>query len=154
MSVKAKPDGYHTITPHIVCENCAEAIAFYKKAFGAQEVLRMPTPDGSKIMHAEMKIGDSVLMLCDPMTPDCTPDPSSPTAIGLHLYVDDADATFAQATAAGATEKMPLMDAFWGDRYGQLSDPYGHTWSIATHKQDLTPEQMAQGAQEWFQNTA
>ena len=139
------PAGYHAITPHLVIKGAAEAIEFYKRAFGAEEVCRMPFPaedGGVKIGHAELQIGDSKLFLADefPGYGSVGPDGSSPVTI--HLYVTDADATFNRAVEAGATVKMPLEDAFWGDRYGKLVDPFGHHWSIAEHLEDLTPEQM------------
>ncbi|TFW21665.1 VOC family protein [Massilia arenosa] len=144
--VQAVPEGFHSITPHLVCENAAAAIDFYVKAFGAVELSRMPGPDG-KLMHAELRIGDSRLMLADAF-----PDYGAPGALALkgspvfiHLYVPDADAIFNQAVQAGATPTMPMADMFWGDRYGQLQDPFGHRWSVATHLQDLTPEQMQEG---------
>jgi len=143
MSVKPIPEGMHSITPHLVCEGAAEAIEFYKKAFDAVENGRMPTPDG-KIMHAQIRIGDSPLMLVDAF-PDMGafgPKALKGSPVTIHLYVEDADKTFDQAVAAGATVRMPLADMFWGDRYGQLIDPFGHIWSIATHKHDYTPEQM------------
>jgi PhnB protein len=129
----------------------AEAIEFYKKAFGAQELGRSPAP-GGKLMHAEIKIGDSVLMLSDefPEWGSCNSARAlrEGSPVSMHLYVDDADALFARATAAGAKVKMPLMDAFWGDRYGRLTDPFGHEWAIATHKFDYTPEEMQKGFDE------
>jgi PhnB protein len=139
------PAGYHAITPHLVIKGAAEAIEFYKRAFGAEEVCRMPFPaedGGVKIGHAELQIGDSKLFLADefPGYGSVGPDGSSPVTI--HLYVIDADATFNRAVEAGATVRMPLEDAFWGDRYGKLVDPFGHHWSIAEHLEDLTPEQM------------
>jgi len=143
MSVKPIPEGMHSITPHLVCEGAAEAIEFYKKAFDAVENGRMPTPDG-KIMHAQIRIGDSPLMLVDAF-PDMGafgPKALKGSPVTIHLYVEDADKTFDQAVAAGATVRMPLADMFWGDRYGQLIGPFGHIWSIATHKHDYTPEQM------------
>jgi uncharacterized glyoxalase superfamily protein PhnB len=143
MSVKPIPEGMHTLTPHIVCEGAAAAIEFYKKAFNAEERGRMPGPNG-KIMHAQLKIGDSYLMLVDDF-PDFGgfgPKHLKGSPVTLHLYVPDADATFKQAIAAGATSKMEPADMFWGDRYGQVIDPFGHHWSIATHQRDMTPEQM------------
>jgi len=139
------PDGHHTITPHLVIKGASEAIEFYKRAFGAEELGRMPFPgpDGQvKIGHAELQIGDSKLYLADefPEYGGLGPNGSSPVTI--HLYVTDADSTFGQAVEAGATVKMPLADMFWGDRYGKLVDPFGHHWSIAEHLEDLTPEQM------------
>jgi uncharacterized glyoxalase superfamily protein PhnB len=133
----------HSVTPHLVCDGAADAIEFYKKAFNAVEAGRMPGP-GGKIMHAEMKIGDSHIMLVDEF-PDMGgfgPKHFKGTPVTLHLYVEDVDATYAQAVKAGATAKMPPADMFWGDRYGQIVDPFGHSWSIATHKRDMTIEQM------------
>lgn len=144
--VRAIPEGMHTITPHIFCEGAAEAIEFYKKAFNAVEQGRLPGPEG-KIMHAQLRIGDSALMLADAF-PECGgygPKALKGTPVTIHLYVNDVDATFAQAVKAGATVKMAVADMFWGDRYGVLVDPFGHQWSVATHKQDLTPEQIKQG---------
>nr|WP_314544124.1 VOC family protein [uncultured Massilia sp.] len=137
------PEGFHTVTPHLVCEGAAEALAFYARAFGAVEVGRMAGPDG-KIMHAEMRIGDSRIMLADDF-PDYGsrgPKALGGSAVAIHLYVPDADAAWEQAIGAGATPVMPLEDAFWGDRYGQVMDPFGHRWSIATHQRDLSLEQI------------
>lgn len=143
MSVKPIPDGMRTVTPHLVCEGAADAIEFYKKAFDAVDNGRMPTPDG-KIMHAQIRIGDSAVMLVDafPEMGALGPKGLKGSPVTIHLYVEDADKVFNQAVAAGATIRMPLSDMFWGDRYGMLEDPFGHRWSIATHKEDLTPEQM------------
>jgi len=142
-SVKPIPEGMHTLSPHIVCTGAAKAIDFYKAAFNAVETGRMPGPDG-RLMHAAVKIGDSTLMLVDEMLEYGAKSPKSlgGSAVTLHLYVDDVDAAFARAVAAGAKVTMPLADQFWGDRYGQLEDPFGHKWSIATHKRDVTPEEM------------
>ncbi len=145
--VKPVPDGYHTLTPYLVIRDAAKAIEFYKKAFGAKETFRMPGP-GGKIMHAELQIGDSMLMLAEEM-PEY--GAKSPQALGgspvnVFLYVEDADKVFNQAVAAGATVTMPLADQFWGDRYGKLADPFGHQWSVATHKEDVAPEEMAKRA--------
>jgi len=148
MSVKPIPEGMHSITPHLVCEGAAEAIEFYKKAFDAVENGRMPTPDG-KIMHAQIRIGDSPLMLVDAF-PDMGafgPKALKGSPVTIHLYVEDADKTFDQAVAAGATVRMPLADMFWGDRYGQLEDPFGHRWSIATHVRDVTQSEMREAMQ-------
>jgi uncharacterized glyoxalase superfamily protein PhnB len=141
--VRAIPEGFHTVTPHLVCAGALDAIEFYKKAFGAVETGRMPGP-GGKIMHAQLRIGDSPIMLADDFPEfGCNgPQALKGTPVFIHLYVNDADAVFAQAVAAGAKPVMPLADMFWGDRYGQLDDPFGHRWSIATHKRDMTPEQM------------
>jgi uncharacterized glyoxalase superfamily protein PhnB len=145
--VKPVPDGYHTLTPYLVIRDAAKAIEFYKKAFGAKETFRMPGP-GGKIMHAELQIGDSMLMLAEEM-PEY--GAKSPQALGgspvnVFLYVEDADKVFNQAVAAGATVTMPLADQFWGDRYGKLADPFGHQWSVATHKEDVAPEEMVKRA--------
>ena len=139
------PDGHHAITPHLVIKGASEAIDFYKRAFGAEELSRMPfpNPDGTmKLGHAELKIGDSRLFLADEFPDYGSVGPGASSPVTLHLYVTDADATFAQAVEAGATVSMPLADMFWGDRYGKVIDPFGHHWSIAEHLEDLTPEQM------------
>ena len=143
--VKPIPDGMHSLTPHLVCAGAADAIGFYKKAFNAVEIARLPGPDG-KLMHAMVRIGDSMLMLVDevPEWQSLGPKSLKGSPVTIHMYVEDADATFAQALAAGATVRMPIDDAFWGDRYGQVDDPFGHHWSIATHKRDVTPEEMSQ----------
>jgi uncharacterized glyoxalase superfamily protein PhnB len=145
------PPGQHTVTPHMIIKGAAKAIDFYKKAFGAEEIMRMSMPDGL-IGHAELKIGDSFLYLADefPQSEAKSPQSAGTTTITLHLYVQDADAAFAKAVKAGATVKMPLTDMFWGDRYGQLADPFGHIWAIATHKEDLTPQEMAKRQKEFF----
>lgn len=142
-AVKAIPDGMHTVTPHIVCKGAADAIAFYKKAFGAEELSRMNGPGGG-LMHASIRIGNSVIMMADE---NLAWNSRGPNALGgspvtLHLYVEDCDAAFARAVDAGANGRMAPADMFWGDRYGQVVDPFGHVWSLATHQRDLTPEQM------------
>jgi uncharacterized glyoxalase superfamily protein PhnB len=137
------PEGFHAVTPHVVIRDAAKAIDFYKRAFGAEEICRMPGPEG-KIMHAEIRIGDSVLMIGEEFPGMCLgPQTLGGTPVTLHLYVKDADAAFNKAVAAGCKVTMPLADMFWGDRYGKLTDPFGHAWSIATHKQDVTPEECA-----------
>ncbi len=148
------PQGFRTVTPHITVKGAGKAIEFYKKAFGAEEVMCMKTPDGNGIMHAEIKIGDSRIMLNDEWP---GPGPKAPTSLNgtsavVHLYVNDADAAFKKAVAAGATPAMPPQDMFWGDRYGCVVDPFGHQWSIATHTKDLTPEQIEKNAQEFMKN--
>lgn len=144
---KSIPDGFHTLTPHIIVQDAVKAIELYKKAFGAQEVSRHMTPDGKSVMHAQLKIGNSMVMLASEFPPSClSPKSRGGTSVTLHLYVDNADAAFDRATKAGCTVKMPLADQFWGDRYGAVEDPFGHQWSIATHKLDPTPEQIASGA--------
>jgi PhnB protein len=146
--VQAIPKGFTTVTPHLKIKGAAQAIEFYKKAFGAQELGRMAMPDG-RVAHAELKIGNSMIMLNDeiPEWGAFGPGPKG-AGLGLHLYVEDCDALMAQATAAGAKVTMPLADMFWGDRYGKLVDPYGHEWAIATHKEDLTPEEMERRGRE------
>ena len=142
-TVKAIPDGYHTITPYLSIKGASDAIEFYKKAFGAKEVMRMAQPDG-RIGHAELQIGDSVLMLADPM-PQSTVKPPKDlggTSVGIFLYVEDVDEVAQQVVDAGGTVTMPVEDQFWGDRFGVVADPYGHQWQIATHKEDLSPEEI------------
>jgi PhnB protein len=145
-ATKKIADGMHTVTPHIICAGAAEAIEFYKKAFGATEVMRLPGADG-KLIHASIRIGDSMVMLVDenPAWQCRGPKLLGGTPVTIHLAVDDVDAVFAKAVAAGATPVMPVADMFWGDRYGIVADPCGHHWSIATHKYDLTPEEIQQG---------
>ena len=137
------PEGFSTVTPHLVCEGAADAIAFYKQAFNAVEMSRMPGPEG-KIMHAQVRIGNSIVMLVDdfPDWGSLGPKALKGTPVVMHLYVEDCDAAYNQAVAAGASAKMPPADMFWGDRYGMVTDPFGHIWSIATHRRDMTPEQM------------
>jgi uncharacterized glyoxalase superfamily protein PhnB len=148
---KAIPDGFHTLTPHIVVPDGAAAIEFYKKAFGTQELVRHLSPDGKAVMHAQLKIGDSIVMLGSEMPPNClSPKSRGGTSVFLHLYLADADAAFNRAVQAGCTIKMPVSDTFWGDRYGVVEDPYGHQWSIATHKHDYTEEQIAANAKAFF----
>ena len=140
------PAGYHVITPHLVIKGAAEAIEFYKRAFGAEEICRMPFPekDGTmKLGHAELQIGDSKLFLADEFPDYGSVGPSGGgSPVTIHLYVTDADAAFARAVEAGASVAMPLDNMFWGDRFGKLVDPFGHHWSIAEHLEDPTPEQM------------
>ena len=146
-NVRPIPEGYHTITPHLVNRNAAAAIDFYKRAFGAEEINRHAGP-GGKIMHAELRIGDSVLMLCDefPEMGAKSPQALGGSPVTLSLYVENADKVFQQAVNAGATVIMPLSDQFWGDRYGKLRDPYGHEWSIVTHIEDVSPEELQKRA--------
>lgn len=143
MPVKFKPDGYHTATPYLIIQGAARAIEFYKQAFGATELMRLDAPGGT-IGHAEIKIGDSIIMLADehPEMGFRGPQALGGTPVCLMLYVEDSDAMFAQAIAAGGTLQKPLQDQFYGDRSGQLVDPFGHVWTIATHKEDLTPAEI------------
>lgn len=150
---KPIPDGFHSLTPHIVVTDGAAAIKFYKKAFGAQELGRHLTPDGKTVMHGQMKIGNSMLMLGGEFPPNClSPKSRGGTSVFLHIYTEDADAAFDRAVKAGCTVKMPVSDMFWGDRYGVVEDPYGHQWSIATHKHDYTEAQIAANAKAFFAN--
>jgi len=144
MAAKPIPEGFHALTPLLVVQGAARAIDFYKKAFGAVEVSRMPGP-GGKIMHAQLTIGDSPLMLCDEFPEMETHSPVSlkGSPVTIHLYVTDVDAVFKKAVDAGAKPKMPPGDMFWGDRYGKLTDPFGHHWSVGTHREDLTPQEIA-----------
>ena len=147
------PEGFHSLTPHVVVRGAADAIEFYKRAFGAEEVCRMNGPDGESVMHCELQIGSSRMMLADEWPGDPTfgsPATVGGTAVCMHIYCDDADALYERATQAGAEPTMPMMDAFWGDRYGQVKDPFGHRWSIATHTKDVTPEEMAAAAEAFF----
>ncbi len=142
-NVKPIPDGYHSVTPYLIIKGAAEAIDFYKQAFAAKELFRMPQPDG-KIGHAEIKIGDSPIMLADehPEMGHVSPKTLGGSPVSILLYVEDVDAVFKQAITAGAHEKMPVEDKFYGDRGGSLTDPFGHIWHIATHTEDVTPEEM------------
>ncbi len=144
--VQRVPKGYHTISPHLVVKGAKDAIEFYKKAFGATEHGRMPTPDGNAIMHAELQIGDSRFFLNDEMMGSKSPQSLGGSSITVHLYVEDVDGLWNQAVAAGCQVTMPLMDMFWGDRYGMLADPFGHNWSLASHIEDVPPEQMGERA--------
>jgi uncharacterized glyoxalase superfamily protein PhnB len=146
-ATKPIPEGMHSLTPHLICNGAAAAIEFYKAAFGAVELTRVPGP-GGKLMHGSVRIGDSALMLVDeaPEWEMFGPTALKGSPVTIHLYVKDVDATVAQAVAAGARVTMPVADMFWGDRYGTLEDPFGHRWSVATHTQDLTPEELQQAA--------
>ena len=144
-AVKPIPDGMHSLTPHLICADAASAIDFYRRAFGAVETMRLPAP-GGKLMHAAVRIGDSTLMLVDEM-PEwgaLGPRALKGSPVTIHLSVDNVDAVVAQAVAAGAKVTLPVADMFWGDRYGQLEDPYGHRWSVATHIRDLSPDEIQQ----------
>jgi uncharacterized glyoxalase superfamily protein PhnB len=149
MPVKPIPDGYHSITPALTVRDAARAIEFYKKAFGAKERGAMKGPDG-KIMHAELMIGDSIIMLADefPEFGALSPQSVGGSALTLHIYLDGVDAAFDRAVQAGAEVEMPVTDQFWGDRYGKLKDPFGHKWSIATHVKDLSSEDIKEGMHE------
>ena len=147
MGVKPIPDGYHTVTPYLAVDDAAEALEYYKKAFGAKERGRMEAPDG-KIGHAEIQIGDSLVMLSDPFPQSATRTPKElgGTTTNVFLYVEDVDAFVQKALDAGATVTMEVADQFWGDRFGTITDPFGHVWAIATHIEDVPPEEMAERA--------
>ena len=149
MPVKAIPEGYHTITPYLTVRDAARAIEFYKQAFGAEARGVMPGPDG-KIMHAELRIGDSIIMLADefPEFGALSPQTTGGSGTGLHIYIENVDAAFDRAVKAGATVEMPVADMFWGDRYGKLKDPFGHKWSIGTHTKDMSMDEMNKGMEE------
>jgi PhnB protein len=147
MAVQPVPEGYHTVTPYLTVDDAAAAIEYYKQAFGAEERVRMNAPDG-RIGHAELEIGDSLVMLSDAL-PQFTARP--PKELGgrtgaVFLYVEDVDAVTKQAVEAGGTVEMEVADQFWGDRFGSITDPFGHLWSIATHVEDVPPEEMAERA--------
>ena len=146
------PKRYHALTPTLTVRDVAQAIDFYKKAFGVKEIMRMPGPDGKTIMHAELKIGDSHFMLGQEM-PEMnhkSPESLNGTPVGLYLYVKDADKVFDQAVKAGAKVVNPVADAFWGDRNGQIKDPFGHDWGIATRKRNLSQKEIRKAAEGWF----
>ena len=144
--VKSIPDGFHTVTVYLSVEGAVRAIEFYAKAFGAKERMRLATPDG-RIAHAEIAIGDSIVMLTDAIREPVT-------SASIYLYVDNVDAVYERAIAAGAEARMPVTDMFWGDRYCKMTDPFGHEWSIATHVQDLSPEQIATAQEAFFAQSA
>jgi PhnB protein len=145
MATKPIPEGYHSVTPYLAFDNAAEAIEFYKRAFGAKERMRMDAP-GGKIGHAQLEIGDSVVMLSDTFPQSTTKSPKEVggTTAGVFMYVEDVDATVKQAVDAGATVETEVQDMFWGDRWGSIVDPFGHQWSVATHVEDVPPEEIAE----------
>jgi PhnB protein len=144
MSVRPIPEGYHTVTPFLAVDDASAAIEFYARAFGARERTRMPMPDG-KVAHAELELGDAVIMLADPFPQAATRPPKElgGTTVGVFLYVEDVDGFVQRAVDAGVTVTMAPEDMFWGDRFGQLTDPFGHQWQVATHIEDVPPEEMA-----------
>ena len=154
MPAKPIPDGFNTVSAYLIVDNSVEAGNFYQKAFGAEVGMRMPGPDGKSTMHMEMRLGDSTIMLTDanPQWNAKSPKTLGGTPVSLHVYVKDADALFKRAVAAGCEVEYPIADAFWGDRYGKLRDPFGHTWGIATHKEDLSPDEIGKRAAEFFKN--
>ena len=153
-NVRPIPEGYHSISPALTCKNAAAAIEFYKQAFGATEMNRMDGPGGS-VGHAELRIGDSIIFVSDEFPGmSAAPVPTTTPSSYLFLYTEDVDATFSRALAAGAAVSMPVMDMFWGDRYGKVTDPFGHSWGIATHVEDVAPEEITRRAAEWTANLA
>ncbi len=153
---KSIPSGLHSVTPTLTVQDAGQAIDFYKRAFGAEERMRFPTPDGKGIMHAEVKMGDSIIFLSDerPEMGCRGPQSLGGSPVGFFLYVDDVDHIFNRAVSAGAKSEGPVSDMFWGDRCGQLTDPFGHKWTVATHKEDLTPEEIGKRAQDFFAQMA
>ena len=152
MAVKPIPEGYHTLTPSLTVRNAERAIEFYKQAFGAEVRGGVAKGPDGKVMHAELKIGDSVIMLTDeyPEFGSKSPQSIGDSGMGLHIYLDNVDAAFDRAVKAGASVEMPVMDQFWGDRYGKLKDPFGHKWSMATHVRDMSQDEMKKGMDEAF----
>lgn len=150
MSVNPIPEGYHRVTPYLSVRRASEAIEFYKKVFGAEEKMRMSMPDGT-VAHAELQIGDSIVMLADenPEWGNMSPESIGGTASGLMLYVEDVDQTFRRAVEAGAQETMAVEDQFYGDRSGQITDPFGHKWTIATHVEDVSDEEMQRRVEQY-----
>jgi PhnB protein len=150
-SVKPIPEGFHTATPTLVVKNAAQAIDYYKKVFGAEELMRMPSPDG-KISHAEIKVGDSKIFLSDefPQHGGKSPQTLGGFTGGIYLYVPDVDKVFDKAIAAGGKSAMPVTDMFWGDRHGNFIDPFGHSWGVSTHTEDLSQEEMEKRAQAFY----
>jgi len=151
-NVKPIPEGSHSVTAGLVVRGARKAIEFYKAAFGAQELSAAPGPDGKSIMHAEILIGDTKIYLGDeaPEMGAVSPQALGGSPVSLNIYTEDCDAMFKRAVAAGATVKMPLADQFWGDRYGKIADPFGHQWGIATHKEDLSPQEMERRMKDAF----
>ena len=154
--VSPVPPGYHTVIPSLIVKGADRAIDFYKRAFGAQEIMRMPGPDGKSIMHAELKIGDSHIFLGDesPAMGMRSPQTIGGTATSIILYLENVDTVFNQAVAAGAQVRLPLSDMFWGDRFGRVADPFGHEWGLATHVEDVTPEEMTRRSREFMAQMA
>jgi PhnB protein len=149
------PEGYHTLTPYLAVEDATAAIDFYQRAFGAKERVRMPGPDGM-IAHAELEIGDSKVMLADPFPQSSTRPPKElgGTSVGIFVYVENVDEVFQKAVDAGATATMEPDDQFWGDRFGSVTDPFGHSWQISTHVEDVPPEEMEKRSKEWMSQMA
>lgn len=155
MPAQPVPEGYHTLTPYLAVDDATAAIDFYQRAFGAKERVRMHGPDGM-IAHAELEIGDSMVMLSDPFPQASTRPPKElgGTSVGVFVYVENVDEVFQQAVDAGATATMEPDDQFWGDRFGSVTDPFGHSWQISTHVEDVPPEEMEKRSKEWMAQIA
>jgi PhnB protein len=153
---KAIPEEYHSVTPMFLFKDARKAIEFYKRAFGAQERFTMPGPDGKGVMHAELRIGNSIIMMGEenPQQPCKSAETSGSSPVSFYLYVENVDEAFRIALDAGAEAKMPVQDMFWGDRAGTVQDPFGYRWMLATHTKDLTPQEIQQGAQAFFAQMA
>jgi len=153
-NVRAIPEGYHSVSPALTCRDAARAIDFYKRVFGASEIMRMAGPAG-KVGHAELRIGDSVIFVSDPFPGMSAASESGGTpVIYLFLYTEDVDSVFNRAVQAGCRVDMPLADMFWGDRFGKITDPFGHQWGLATHVEDVAPEEMKRRSEEWTKKMA
>ncbi|BCS54361.1 VOC family protein [Geobacter sp. SVR] len=150
------PEGYHSVTPIFVFKDARKAIDFYKRAFGAEERFVMPGPEGTGIMHAELKVGDSIIMMGEehPQQACKSAETLGSSPVGFYLYVENVDAAFRRAVESGATVQMPVEEMFWGDRAGSVNDPFGYNWMLATHTRDLTPEEIREGAKEAFAKMA
>jgi PhnB protein len=155
MAVKPIPEGYHSVTPYLSIKGAARALEFYKQAFGATELMRIPGPGGG-VMHAEIRIGDSVVMMADemPNMASASPDTLQSTSVGLMIYVPNVDTVFANALKAGGTEVRPVVDQFYGDRSGTLKDPFGHVWTVSTHVEDVAPDEMTKRMEKWTKEQA
>ena len=149
---KAIPEGFHSVTPMFMFKDARKAMEFYQRAFGAQELFAMPGPDGKGVMHAEVRIGDSVIMMGEenPQEPCKSAETMGGSPVSFYLYVENVDAAFTKAVEAGAATRMPVQDMFWGDRAGTVQDPFGYSWMLATHIKDLTPQEMEEGARAFF----
>ena len=152
----AIPDGFHSVTPYITVRDARTAIEFYKRAFGARERFAMPGPGGKGVMHAELLIGDSIVMMGEenPNEPCKSAETMGGSPVSFYLYVENVDDAFGNALKAGAETKMPVQDMFWGDRVGTVQDPFGYQWSLATHTKELTPQEIEEGARAWFARMA
>lgn len=153
---KAIPEGFHSVTPMVMFKDARKALEFYKRAFGAQELFAMPGPDGKGVMHAELRIGDSIIMMGEenPHEPCKSAETIGGSPVSFYIYLENVDAAFRRAVEAGAETRMPVQEMFWGDRVGTVQDPFGYAWSLATHVKDLTPDEIRQGAQAAFAGMA